>query len=384
MKARIVTHRFDLRASYTIAYDTISEATNHFVTLEDDDGFRGFGCAAPAPEVTGESPASSHGALEEFVVALNRGVPLDDALSSIPPVNPSARAAADMAILDLRGSRTGQPVCSLLSPPDATTPTTSTNMIAGADSKNRRDAVTRPISVTIGICNVEETVRQALCHIAAGFTILKVKGGHDVDEDIRRLLAIRSAIQERETSPSGASDVYPVPILALDANQGYDLRDVDRLSARQSELALAYLEQPTPRDDHALLVEASSRSSVPVMADETVRGEEDVQRLLDLGGVDLINIKLQKVGGIGPALRIDELASDAGIPVMLGCMDESALSIAAALHFGEARPNVTWFDLDGHLDLIGDPFERLLKLEAGMLSLEVRAGLGSAGASPTL
>jgi len=379
MIAQIVTRRFDLRAPYTIAYETISDATNHFVTREDENGNRGSGCAAPAPEVTGESSESSYTALEEFVTAVNRGIPLDNALSGIPGSNPSAGAAAEMAILDLRGSRTGQPLCGLLDE---------------ADSTPLADVITRPISVTIGICGVEETVRHARRHLSAGFTILKVKGGHDVEEDIQRLRAIRRAGLEWSESdtagPGAAAAGIPVsgaartPVLALDANQGYDLRDVERLSDHQSELELAYLEQPTPRDDHALLVEASTVSSVPVMADETVRSEEDVQRLIDLGGVDLINIKLQKVGGPGAALRIDDLASGAGMPVMLGCMDESALSIAAALHFGEARPNVKWFDLDGHLDLIGDPFERLLALERGMLSLEIRAGLGSDGASTTL
>lgn len=351
MNARVVTHRFDLRTPYTIAYETISEAVNHFLILEGDDGVSGTGCAAPAPEVTGESPESSRDALDAFAASVNSGMPVIEALARIPAANPSARAAAETSMLDLEGVRTSRPMCTLL---------------GGADSAPTPGVISRPISVTIGICGLEETVRLARTHIDAGFGILKVKGGHDVAADVDRLKAVRDA-------------AGPDVAIALDANQGYDLRDVETLSTAQSVLALSFLEQPTPRDGHAMLVEASSLSDVPVMADETVRTEDDVLRLIDLGGVDLINIKLQKVGGPGPALRIDALAAEAGMPVMLGCMDESALSIAAALHFGQARPNVSWFDLDGHLDLIADPFEGMLDLRDGILSLEVRAGTGSTG-----
>lgn len=330
-----------LKEPYTIAYETITEVTNHFVVITLEGGLCGIGCAAPAPEVTGESTEASRTALEAFA---QDAVGADfDAWPVLPESTPSARAAVDLARHDILARSRSVSISGLYGDPDAALTPTET-------------------SITIGISSVEETLKRARSLYDSGFCFFKVKGGHDITTDILRLESLRSAF---------GTDIQ----LALDANQGYDLAAVEQLDS--VTLDLLYLEQPTPKTELEMLGEAARRTSIPVMADESVQSADDVHRIAESGPVSLINIKLQKMGGLAAASAIDRASIDAGMGTMLGCMDESALSIAAALHFGATHPNVRFLDLDGHLDLKEDPFEELVQLkESGRLRVPKGNGLG--------
>jgi L-alanine-DL-glutamate epimerase-like enolase superfamily enzyme len=348
-----ITHveawRVDMRLSepYTIAYETVDSVANVFLRAGTDSGITGFGCAAPDLHVTGETPDSVMEAAELMIrPALEGADPLRVArllveLKDHLHAHPSAMAMADMALHDILGKVAGLPVYKLL-------------------GGYRSRILT---SVTIGIMSVEDAVKKAVEHVGNGFRSLKIKGGADVEEDIRRVTMIRKAVGARIE-------------LRFDANQGYTVGESIRFVEATRKARLELIEQPTPKGKPDLLSSVTRKVHIPVMADESLMSLRDAFRLAKGDVVDMANVKLMKVGGIAEALQINAVARAAGLEVMVGCMDEAELGIAAGLHFALARPNVAYADLDGHLGLIGDPSRGAVIIKNGVLYPTEKPGLG--------
>ena len=336
-----------LEEGYTIAYETVESACNVFLRLETDGDIVGFGCAAPDQPVTGETPATVQAAMMNVIEpALRHADPLrwswimEELRHELAP-QPAARAAVDMALFDILGKVARLPLWKLLG--------------------GYRESI--PTSVTIGILPEAETVTAAKRWVAQGFKCLKLKGGKDVEDDVARVLKVRET-------------VGPKIELRFDANQGYTVEQARRFVDHTRTANLELLEQPTPKGEPELLGQVTGSVSIPVMADESLVTLRDAFRLARNEFVDMVNIKLMKVGGIAEALHINSVARAAGLEVMVSCMDEAGLAIAAGLHFALARPNVVYADLDGHFDLLGDPTGDAVVVHEGSLRTTERPGLG--------
>ncbi|MFT5765293.1 MAG: L-alanine-DL-glutamate epimerase-like enolase superfamily enzyme, partial [Saprospiraceae bacterium] len=255
-------------------------------------------------------------------------------------IKSSALAMVDMALFDLVSKKAAVPLYQFLG--------------------GFRDKM--ETSITIGICSVEETLAEAEAFIQQGFSILKIKGGLDVEADIERMLKI--------------SERFPKAVLRFDGNQGYSVKEAIRFFEQTKEVKIEIFEQPIKIHQEEKLGLLTSSISLPVMADESLKSLADTFRLISNDRVDMINIKLMKVGGILEAMHINSVAKSNGIEAMVGCIDECALGISAGLHFALSRPNIHFADLDGHLDFVSDPAIGCFRLENGWLYPGDKSGLG--------
>jgi L-alanine-DL-glutamate epimerase-like enolase superfamily enzyme len=340
--------RMNLSEPYTIAYETITGCTNVFIKAVTDNGIRGAGCAAPDLAVTGETGETVLDDYRRFIEPNLKGsnpfhyVRIIEQLKGLMPHSPSALAMVDILLYDIIARQAGVPLYHYLG--------------------GYRDHIAT--SITIGIMPLAQTLERAAQHIRNGFRILKIKGGVNVEEDIEKIIRVRE---------QGGRHIE----IRFDANQGYSVEEAIRFVERTRHARIEILEQPSPKDKTDQMGRISRNIPIPVMADESLMNLKDVFRLTRNDLIDMINIKLMKVGGISEAMHINSVARAAGVEAMVGCMDESALAIAAGLHFALARPNIQYADLDGYLDLVNDPAHDAVILRNGILYPQQRPGLGA-------
>ncbi len=240
-------------------------------------------------------------------------------------------AGIDAALHDWVGKRLGVPVVRLLGLNPARAPLTS---------------------YSLGI-NDPQTIEHMLYH-ADRYPILKLKVGVEGDEEIVKRV--------RRLAPGKT--------LRVDANGGWTPKVAVQRLRFMAEQGVELVEQPIPAGDNAALARLKKLGLCPIVADESCVRFEDLPALA--GCVDGVNIKLSKCGGIREALKMIHLARGLGLKVMLGCMIESSLGIAAA---AQLAPLADWVDLDGHLLLKMDPFVGLGGV-GGRLTIGQGPGLG--------
>jgi L-alanine-DL-glutamate epimerase-like enolase superfamily enzyme len=346
-QANIFPITFKLKNFFTIAYDSYDTAQNLIVRLETKNGLVGWGNAAPDPHVTGETIEASQKVLSTEIIPAVMGrdararAEIFENCQQKAIHAPAARAAIDMALYDLLGQRAGLPLYQLL-------------------GFARRKILT---SITLGIASIEENVRQAQEFVKAGFRALKIKTGLDWKEDVERVKAIRAA--------AGAEIA-----LRVDANQGYHVQPALDFIRSVESCRIEFLEQPAPAKNLNDLKLIRALSKIPIMADESAISPEEVFNLAAHGVADMVNVKLMKTGGITGAMQATAVAAAGKLPVMLGCNDESRLSIAAAVHVACALHGVRYADLDGAFDIVDDVAAGGFELKDGYIIPSNKPGLG--------
>lgn len=343
----------ELTRPYTIAYRTISAVENLFVRLETDSGLIGYGAGSPGEWVTGEKIEDSLAGLQNHLEDLVVGKDLRHFRSLIResrrllPGLPAAQAAVDIALHNAFAQFAGVPLVQLLGQCHRSLPT----------------------SITIGIKPLEETLAEAEEHLANGFRVIKLKTGSEVEADIETFSKLREK-------------VGPEIKIRVDANQGYQPQDFMAFMEATRHLDVEFVEQPLPHHRLELMMRIPQELREICAADEDLHDAQDAVRLARPSRpFGIYNIKLMKCGGIQEALRIASTAEAADIQLMWGCMDESIISISAALHAALACPNTRYLDLDGSLDLARDIVGGGFVLEDGYLRVdEEKAGLGLVGA----
>jgi L-alanine-DL-glutamate epimerase-like enolase superfamily enzyme len=314
------------RRAFAIARS--SDDTFERVAFEvEEDGFTGRGEAAPSGRYDQDAQGASD-ALES--VEVRDPWDVDGTLRLNSGLPPAALSALDNALHDLAARRLGAPVYRML-------------------GLGRPEPVS---AYTLGIADKETTVADA--ERLRGYPILKVKlGGWD---DVETLRAVRE-VSEAE--------------LWVDANEAFSTEEAVEL-ARELRGIVGMIEQPVPASagPEALRAVTEAAHPVPVIADEGAVNARDVPKLAE--SVSGVNVKLAKCGGIRGAIEMVHTARAHRMRLMLGCMVETSLGIAAAAHVSGLFDFV---DLDGAMLLADDPFAGL-DYDKGRIRLPDAPGLG--------
>jgi len=302
----------------------------YWIRLTDDEGW-GEGTIPPYYNVKDEDMTSF------WDSASLREISFPDDPAEIPSwigeTGPApARAALDLALHDRIGKNRNLPLYQVLGLPKP-----------------------KPVSTafTISIAAPEEMGKMAADH--PQYPIIKLKLGSE--DDISRVAAVRKA--------------RPDVLLYVDANAGWSPEEAVRLAADLAPYQIEMIEQPVHRDDIEGLGYVQAHTDIPIVADESVQSIADIVELAKIG-VQGINLKLMKLGGLAPTIKMLKRGKDLGLKIMLGCMAETSLGVTAMSHLtGWAD----WIDLDAPLLISNDPFEGI-SYNGAQIHMPERTGIG--------
>jgi len=333
---------------FTIATGTMHFAQNVLIKVHADNGLYGLGECSAFPMIVGETQDTCLVLAKDFA-SIWKGKDASDIEARMKELNDycahntTIKSAFDMALYDLAAKAAEKPLYQYLGGQKRTVET----------------------DITIGIGTPGVMAETATKYKESGATILKVKLGKKVEEDIERVRRIREA---------AGADIT----LRLDANQGWTYDEAVRAFDAMQEYNIQFCEQPMRTYNDERLPALCNRSPVKIMADESCYTHYDAKRLVQAGACHYLNIKLAKAGGISEARKIGQVVAAAGMSCMMGGMLESRLALTAKLHLVYAAPAIHFFDMDtcmiGHLE---DPVTGGVTYNGYFLQMEDAPGIGA-------
>jgi muconate cycloisomerase len=332
-----------------MAGETVTRADNVLLRIESDDGAVGWGEAASAPTMTGETVASMMAAIAHMAPGLLER-PADDfagvaaAMDAQMYGNNGAKAAIEIALHDLVGRATGQPLHALI-------------------GTKRRERLA--LLAVIGTGDTAADLREAQQRRGAGYVIFKLKVGVDSPEaDAERTRAVCAAL---------GKDC----LISVDANQGWSADEGVRYVRAVGDCGLSFFEQPVHAHDLAGMARVAAASRILIGADEGIHSLYDIERHHAAKAASGVSLKAIKLGGPRQVLDASRLCERLGINVNISCKTgESSIASAAALHVAAVVPALAWGLTVTSPGLAEDVVSDPLRIDNGHMTVLNRPGLG--------
>lgn len=317
VKSITVSHlRAPLITPFRVASGVHKSLDNLLVTLMLDNGLTGYGEAAVATHITGETIPQTMANLKDAAKMLNNKcvddyVGISQHLKERYPQNPCVRAALEMAMFETFAKFLKVPLWKCFGPTAA--------------------KLTTDITIVIG--TLEETKKQARQFYKKGFRTFKIKIGKNADLDVKRVAAVHEIAAD--------SRIY------LDANQAFTAKETLAFlkEIKKLDIPIDLLEQPVAKEDKDGLKKLAKEAGVPICADESARSLDDVLWIIKNKAAQVINIKTMKTAMI-ESREIAQAAKAAGIKLMIGGMMETSLSMTASAHLAAGIGGFDFIDLD--------------------------------------
>jgi muconate cycloisomerase len=332
-----------------MATEQVHRAENVLVRVEAEDGTVGWGEAASAPGMTGDTLESIVAAVH-FIEPVLRGRDprdIDGALAAMDLRmygNTGAKAAVEIALYDLAGRASGKPVHALL----------------GEKVRSRM-----PLLGMIGGGSFQGDLDEAEKKKAAGFTVFKVKVGVD------------TAAKDAERTRAVCKVLGSGMIISADANQGFSTAEAIEYVRGVKGAGVNFLEQPVVDDLGEMAKVAAVDSSIAIGADEGIHSLADIQSHHDSKAARGVSLKAIKLGGLTNLVAAAQLCGKLGMNVNLSCKTgEASIACAAALHAASVIPNINWALTLTHTALGEDITAKPIPTAKGHVELVDRPGLG--------